>query len=276
MLAISRDQRIDLHPQLKLAELKQVVRDAGQLAESFFRSGAQTSARIFSKSGGSPVTEADLSVDEFLKQSLSRLLPDCAWLSEETADDLARIGKRDVWVVDPIDGTRAFLSGDPNWSVSVALVSGGRPIVGMVFAPTLDQFYEAASGTGARLNGTGLKASAVERLAGARVAGPKPLIDRLERQSGPVVLRLPKVPSLALRLARVAAGDIDAGLVSETARDWDIAAADLIVAEAGGRLTTLAGKPPVYNQRETAHGVLVSAGPVLHDALLRALAASAG
>jgi myo-inositol-1(or 4)-monophosphatase len=90
-----------------------------------------------------------------------------------------------------------------------------------------------------------------------------------------VVLRLPNVPSLALRLARVAAGDIDAGLVSETARDWDIAAADLIVAEAGGRLTTLAGEPPLYNQREPAHGVLVSAGPVLHDEMLRALSASA-
>jgi myo-inositol-1(or 4)-monophosphatase len=270
MLAISRDR----HTSLK-AELKLVVRNAGQLAESYFRSGERTAARIWSKHGGSPVTEADLSVDEFLKSELTRLLPECGWLSEETVDDLARTGKRDVWVVDPIDGTRAFMNGDPNWSVSVALVSEGRPTLGIVFAPALDQFYEAAAATGAARNGVGLKVSGIERLSGARVAGPKPLVDRLERQSGPVVLRLPKVPSLALRLARVAAGDIDAGLVSETARDWDIAAADLIVAEAGGRLTTLAGEPPLYNQREPAHGVLVSAGPVLHDEMLRALSASA-
>ena len=271
MLAISRDR----HTSLK-AELKLVVRNAGQLAESYFKSGERTAARIWSKDGGSPVTEADLCVDEFLKSELTRLLPECGWLSEETADDLARTDKRDVWVVDPIDGTRAFMNGDPNWSISVALVSEGRPTLGMVFAPALDQFYEAASAAGAVRNGVGLKVSGVECLAGARVAGPKPLVDRLERESGPVVLRLPKVPSLALRLARVAAGDIDAGLVSETARDWDIAAADLIIAEAGGRLTTLAGEPPLYNQREPAHGVLVSAGPVLHDEMLRALSASAG
>src|SRR3954470_14844262 len=120
--------------------LRETIREAAALALPFYKAGGQTGARIWSKAGGSPVTEADVAVDAFLKVRLSSLVPRAAWLSEETADDPARIGHDLVWIVDPIDGTRAFLSGHPDWSIAVALLSGGEPLIGFVHAPAGGHF----------------------------------------------------------------------------------------------------------------------------------------
>src|SRR3712207_3855926 len=109
--------------------LRETAREAGAIALGFFRSGLKTSARIWSKAGGSPVTEADVAVDAFLKAELSQAVPEAGWLSEETADDPARLSRELVWIVDPIDGTRAFLTGSRDWSVSIALLGGGQPVL---------------------------------------------------------------------------------------------------------------------------------------------------
>lgn len=250
--------------------VRDLVREAGRIAAGYFRAGERTTARVWTKAGDSPVTEADIATDDFLRERLMALLPQAGWLSEETADAPGRLARTFVWVVDPIDGTRAFASGDRNWVVSVALVADGRPLLGTVYAPMLDLLYEAERGVGAWLNDAPIQVSRQEVLHGARVAGPKPLVDALEREAGTLV-RLPRVPSLALRLARVAEGEIDAGLVWVNACDWDIAAADLVLTEAGGRLTALDGHPPRYNLSEPVHGILVSAGAALHAAALSAL-----
>lgn len=247
------------------------AREAGALAARSFRASTRTSARIWSKAGGSPVTEADMAVDAFLKERLGALLPEAGWLSEETADDESRLTRRLVWIVDPIDGTRAFLTGHPDWSVVVALLADDVPVLGIVHAPALHVMYEAVHGGGARRDGIPIAVSARDELAGARVSGPKPLVDMLERRAGEPFERLPKVPSLALRLARVAEGAIDLGLVSSDARDWDIAAAHLVLREAGGRLTSLEGIVPAYNRAEPLHGELCAAPPCLHAAALAAL-----
>lgn len=250
----------------------ETAREAGAIAQRFFRPGAQTTARIWSKAGGSPVTEADVSVDAFLKVRLSQILPEAGWLSEETADDPARMGRRLVWIVDPIDGTRAFLSGHPDWSVAIALLADGRPLAGVVYGPALGAFYEARAGLGATLNGAPLAGSPATGLGDARTAGPKPLVDLLEARAGRV-RHVEKIPSLALRLARVAEGSVDVGLVSANARDWDIAAADLILREAGGLLTGLTGEEPAYNRPEPVHGELVAASSRLHPRLIEAMTA---
>jgi myo-inositol-1(or 4)-monophosphatase len=177
-----------------------------------------------------------------------------------------------VWIVDPIDGTRAFLSGHPDWSIAIALLVDARPVLGFVYAPAHDVLYEATEGGGASRNGHPIVASAAPVLRGAGVAGPKPLVDRLDREVGGV-RGLEKIPSLALRLARVAEGAVDIGLVSSNARDWDIAASDLILAEAGGRLTTFAGERPSYNQEEPIHGELLAASRGLHPRLIEAMTA---
>jgi myo-inositol-1(or 4)-monophosphatase len=250
--------------------VRDVAREAGKIACRYFERGGKTTARIWSKHGGSPVTEADVAVDSFLKVELSAALPESGWLSEETADDPARLGVRHLWIVDPIDGTRAFLSGHPDWCVAIALLVAGKPALGVIVAPAHKTLYEACRRGGAYRDGARISVSDRRMLRGARVAGPKPLLDRLERSVGPIA-PVPRIPSLALRLARVAEGAVDLGLVSSNARDWDIAAADLILTEAGGMLTTFEGLPPQYNVVEPIHGELLAAPRGLHPQLIGAM-----
>ncbi|MDX3806955.1 3'(2'),5'-bisphosphate nucleotidase CysQ [Bosea thiooxidans] len=244
--------------------------EAGAIALDLFRPGEKTAARTWSKSGGSPVTEADIGVDTFLRVRLSALLPEAAWLSEETVDDAQRLSHRFVWVVDPIDGTRAYMSGSPDWAVCVALLDEGAPILGVVHAPASAATYTAVVGAGARRNGEPIRSSALQQLAGARIAGPKPMLDALARVHPfePVG----KIPSLALRLTRIADGTIDAGLISPDARDWDLAAADLVLREAGGHLSGGDGAPVIYNRPAPVHGMLVASAGTLAVPLLDALA----
>lgn len=262
--------------QALLPALREAIREAASLALPFFRSGAQTTARTWSKAGGSPVTEADVAVDTFLKIRLSALLPEAAWLSEETSDDAIRLGSDLVWIVDPIDGTRAFLTGHPDWSISVALLAGGQPILGFVHAPVADRFYEAVAGGGATCNGAPLSVSTQTGLTGAKVTGPKPMIDKLARGGSTngeaVAVRIvPRVPSLALRVARVAEGSIDVGLVSSDARDWDLAGADLLLREAGGSVSDLKGTRTTYNRPDPVHGALIAMSHGLRDDVVAAL-----
>ncbi|MGL4727360.1 MAG: 3'(2'),5'-bisphosphate nucleotidase CysQ [Bosea sp. (in: a-proteobacteria)] len=247
--------------------------EAGEMALADFRLGEATSARIWSKAGGSPVTAADVTVDTFLKIRLSELLPDAGWLSEETVDEPSRLTRRHVWVVDPIDGTRAFMSGDPDWAVCIALLDDGEPVLGLVHAPAHGKTYRATSQSLAEMNGAPIRASDIATLNGARVAGPKPMLDALARQKP--ILPQPKVPSLALRIARIAEGVLDVGLVSPDSRDWDIAAADLILRQAGGSLRGFGGQrdgeAPRYNRENPVHGVLYAAGNALIDPLGEAM-----
>lgn len=255
-----------------MPELRAVMREAAEIARPYFRRGGQTTARIWSKAGGSPVTEADVAVDAFLNVRLSQLVPAAAWLSEETADDPARIGRDLVWIVDPIDGTRAFLSGHPDWSIAVALLVRGEPKIGFVHAPALGTDYEAVQGRGATCNGEPIRVDACESLPGARITGPKPMLDRLTRGVGADSNFKPieRIPSLALRLARVAHGSVDVGLVSSNARDWDLAAADLVLREAGGVVCGLDGRPTTYNRPDPVHAELLAVPLALRDPVMSA------
>lgn len=263
----------------RLSRLRETIREAATLAMPLFRRGGQTHARIWSKSGGSPVTEADVAVDTFLKVRLSEIEPGAAWLSEETSDDPIRLDSDLVWIVDPIDGTRAFLSGHPDWSIAVALLARGEPVLGFVYAPVLDAFYEATAGGGAFRNAQRIAVSPAAALEGARVAGPRPLVERMLRGAtregvAPQVTLVERVPSLALRVARVAEGAIDLGLISSDSRDWDLAAADLILREAGGAVVDVEGRSAVYNRSEPRHGELIAAPGAMRDLAIGALGAS--
>ena len=240
-----------------VAALVEITQTAGDLAHGFFRPGAKTSAAISKKTGGSPVTEADHAVNRYLEERLRALLPDAGWLSEELADSDERLGQELVLVVDPIDGTRGFAAGERAWAVAVAVVYRHRPVVGIVHAPALGETYLAVKNGGAQLNGQAICCSTRKGLdASALVAGPRAMASEL-RGVGLQFDLLPKIPSLALRIAKVAAGALDAGLVSANSNDWDIAAADLIVTEAGGRLTSLYGRELLYNRASTQHGELI-------------------
>ena len=187
--------------------LADAVREAGALAHAKFR----TPLKTWTKGKGSPVSEADIAVDELLRERLGGLLGDCGWLSEESADDPSRLDKARVWIVDPIDGTRAFIAGLPDWTIVAALVENGRPVLAAVFAPVADHLFLATAGSGTSLNGRIVRASEGAELPGSRVGGPQRRLDALARQV-PDIVPTPRIHSLALRLARVAHGELDVAL----------------------------------------------------------------
>ena len=245
------------------ALLRDAVREAGALALSLFG----TELKNWIKGTSSPVSEADIAVNDLLESRLRSATPDYGWLSEESADDEARLRKQLVWIVDPIDGTRNYLAGRQDWCVSVALVGETAPLAGAVFAPASGEFFFAMRGQGATLNGVGVSATPGTTLDFSRMAGPKPLVERLRMLPGDVAIH-PRIGSLALRLCRVAHGGLDAAFAGGQSRDWDLAAANLIVQEANGRMTALSGETILYNRREVTHGVLVAAGRDRHASIV--------
>jgi len=245
------------------APLESIMREAGELARITAR---RTFKRWTKGDDNSPVSEGDIAVNDLLQERLGELLPGAGWLSEETEDHPDRAMKR-VWVVDPIDGTRAYIAGRADWTISVALVDEGMPALAALYAPVSDEMFVAVRGQGATCGGTPLKTSAGAELSGARLAGPKRYLDRLSGLN-PQIVAQPKVFSLALRLARVAQGELDAAFASGGSHDWDLAAADLLVHEAGGALTDFAGQALRYDRPGGTHGALVAAGPARHGALI--------
>jgi myo-inositol-1(or 4)-monophosphatase len=243
--------------------LQDTVRKAGALALSLFR----TELKNWTKGSSSPVSEADIAVNDLIEARLRSMTPDYGWLSEESVDDEARLSRRLVWVVDPIDGTRGYLAGREDWCVSVALVEDAAPLLAAVYAPVTEEFFFAMRGQGATRNEVTLQTTPGTRLDFSRVAGPKPLVERLKSEPGDITLH-PRIGSLALRLCGVADGRLDAAFAGGNSRDWDLAAAHLIVQEANGRMTALSGEGILYNRREVTHGVLVAAGRDRHASIV--------
>jgi myo-inositol-1(or 4)-monophosphatase len=243
--------------------LKRAVAEAGALALGKFGSPV----RNWIKGTSSPVCEADIEADLLLRDRLMRDAPGYGWLSEESADDAARLTARRVWIVDPIDGTRGFIGGRSDWAVSAALVEDGRPVAAALFAPVTDEFFLAVKGQGARRNGEPISPAPGASFDGARMAGPPRRLERFAALA-PGIEIVPKIFSLALRLARVATGDLHAAFAAPNSRDWDLAAADLLVHEAGGALTSLQGHPPIYNRPDPVHGALIAAGHARHAAIM--------
>ena len=248
------------------ALLQRTVREAGALALTMFR----TEIKQWTKGQSSPVSEADIAVDELIRQRLQAATPGYGWLSEESVDDRARLASERVWIVDPIDGTRAYLGGREDWSISAALVQAGRPRLAAVFAPATNEFFFASSGGGALRNDVAIKASAGSGIDIDRMAGPHFLLNRVRGTTSPELKNF-KIGSLALRISRVAQGALDAAFVGGNSRDWDLAAADLLLREAGGCLTTLQDETLTYNRVEVTHEVLVAAGAERHAQLVARL-----
>jgi myo-inositol-1(or 4)-monophosphatase len=244
----------------ELALLRAAAEAAGTAALAFFNPGKETSASVSFKEGNSPVSEADHAANAALESKLREARPGYHWISEETADDSARLTASHVFIVDPIDGTRAFIAGRLQWCVSAALSVDGVAVAGVIHAPALGMTYAATQGGGAFLNGRLIGVSRRAGLSGALAAGPKSALEQLERAAGHSVEHGPRIPSLALRLALAAEGKIDLAIASTGAHDWDVAAADIILREAGGVLLDLDQKQLVYNRSSLRRGMLC-AGP---------------
>jgi myo-inositol-1(or 4)-monophosphatase len=253
---------IDVDPRAQGRRLVAALREAAPIALATFRGPL----RHWTKGKESPVCEADIAVNELLHARLLGETTGYGWLSEETKDDRGRMRARLVWIVDPIDGTRAYIAGRADWSISAALVADGRPIAAALFAPASNEMFAAVAGEGATLNDKPIASSGGAEIDGARVAGPQRYLQNLA--TGANIAPVDKIHSLALRLTRVAQGKIDIAFASANSHDWDLAAADLLVHEAGGALTTLDGQGLIYNQPTLVHGALIAAGPGRHSRLV--------
>jgi myo-inositol-1(or 4)-monophosphatase len=239
------------------------VRDAGALAMQYFGKNPAT----WEKPGGTVVSDADIAVDDFLRTRLAGARSDYGWLSEETEDDRTRLARRRVWVVDPIDGTRAFLDGLPHFCQSVALIEDRRPIMAALFNPAADEFYEASIGRGAKLNGKTIQVSTRSQIAGCRMAAFAPMFRHPAWREAWPEMDVIQRDSVAYRIALVASAEVDAAFGLNAKNDWDLAAADLIVSEAGGIMTAHDGLIMEYNRETPVQRSFLAAGPRLHAAI---------
>jgi myo-inositol-1(or 4)-monophosphatase len=244
--------------------VRAVIAEAGEMAAHFF------SQRLtgWDKSPNNPVSEADLAIDDLIRRRLQGARPDYGWLSEESADDPGRLECRRLWVVDPIDGTRAFLKGRDGYCVSIALVVDGSPVIGALNAPARGLLFEARRGDGATLNGRPILAAPTTVLAGARMLASSDLFNPKFWPEPWPEMAISTTNSIALRLALVAAGEADVALALSAESEWDVAAAHLILEEAGAILTDHEGRQPRYNNREPTVPMLVASAPGLHGTVL--------
>lgn len=258
-----------------LSLLVRAAEGAGVIALEHFDKGA----KVWDKGDGQgPVTEADLAVNAYLHELLREARPDYGWLSEESdpLGDLGRIEAATVFVIDPIDGTRAFIDRQNGFAHSLAVVHDGAPVVGVVHLPRLGLTYAAARGQGATLNGAPIRVSARASLEGAQVLANKLALDPAHWPAGVPAVDRHFRPSLAWRLALVAQGRFDAMLTLRDAWDWDIAAAALITTEAGGVVTDRNGQALRFNGVQARNHGVVAAGPALQMQFIQALGAPPG
>jgi len=248
-----------------LALIRAAARAAGTLAEQERERGL----KITHKDGGSPVTNADMAVDTMLRATLLAARPDYGWLSEETPDTPDRLTRRRIFVVDPIDGTVAFMKAKPWWCVPIAVVEDGQPVAAVIHVPSLNESFEATRGGGARLNDRPISPSDVDTLDDAAVLADARLMEGPHWPEPWPPMRYEKRNALAYRMALVASGAFDAAIALTPKFDWDVCAGALIVTEAGGRVSDHHGRPWLFNRPDPRQASLVCSAPALHPLILR-------
>ncbi|GHA47106.1 3'(2'),5'-bisphosphate nucleotidase CysQ [Amylibacter ulvae] len=238
---------------------------SGEIAMRFFRK----ELNAWDKGGGQgPVSEADLAIDKMLCAEFGAARPDYGWLSEETDDDPARLDCENVFIVDPIDGTRSFINGHENFAVSLAVAKAGEVTAAVVHLPAKGLTYAAALGAGATLNGEPIRHNGNTEIRGARI-----LASGSQTKSEMWVKRPPPIErhfrsSLAYRMCLVAQGRFDGMLTLRPTWEWDVAGGDLICREAGVSVTMRNGQSPKYNSATACFDGLIAATPVIHTGLL--------
>ena len=236
--------------------VKAAAVEAGEIALGFFR----RDPKVWWKEGNSPVSEADFAVDLMLRNTLVGARPDYGWVSEEMQPGDARTGTGSrFFVVDPVDGTRAYLRGEDTWCVSIAVVENGRPVVGVIVAPSMGEIFEVTADGTPLMNGAPCAVAEPGPGDRMRLAMPDSMRKRVEASDGEAFASEKAVPSLAYRLALVACGRLDGTLIRPRASDWDIAAADLLIERAGGLLCGRAGLPTIYRSEGRRHEILMAA-----------------
>jgi myo-inositol-1(or 4)-monophosphatase len=244
------------------------AREAGAIVRRYYESGV----RVAEKGPDDPVTRADLEANAAIRARVAAAFRDDGWLSEETADSPERLGRRRVWVVDPLDGTKEFIQHIPEFCVCVALVEAGRPIVGVEYNPAADRLYAAVRGEGTTVNGVRARVSRTAHVPDAVVLASRSEDKRGEWDPFKGRVRVQLTGSVAFKLAELASGAGDATFTLTPKNEWDICAGTLLVEEAGGRVTDLAGAPLAFNQPRTLRPGMIASNGALHEGLLALIA----
>ena len=254
-----------------LALLLDAAESAARIGTRYFKA----SPEIWDKGDGQgPVTEADLEIDRMLKAELRSARPDYGWLSEETEDNTDRQHAEHVFIIDPIDGTRAFIDGQKSWCHSLAIAHHGKVTAAVVHLPMREEVFSAEAGQGAHLNGTRLAAEGKPDPSGADVLTTRPTLDPKHWKDGqPPGFTRQFRPSLAFRMCLVAQSRFDAMITLRNAWEWDIAAGDLICREAGASVSDRLGGDLVFNAPSAKQAGVLAANPPLHQRLMLALEA---
>jgi myo-inositol-1(or 4)-monophosphatase len=247
-----------------LSLLLAAAEHAGRIALRYWRRSPET----WNKGDDSPVTEADMAVNRMLQAELLAARPGYGWLSEETPDDAARLSCERVFVVDPIDGTRAFIAGETAFSHALAVVENGVPVAGVVHLPAQEVTFAAVAGGKATRNGQALACSAAVNPEGATALMSSAVLAAENWPGGVPGLRRHFRASLAWRFCLVADGSFDALLSVRPAWEWDIAAGALIAERAGAVVSDAAGQPMTFNRPTPQAAGVIVAGPPLHGALM--------
>jgi myo-inositol-1(or 4)-monophosphatase len=249
-------------PARDLALLTEAAREAGRIALRYWRKNPQ----VWDKGGEhGPVTEADLAVNDMLKARLLTARPDYGWLSEETAVD-------SVFIVDPIDGTRAFVAGEETFAHSLAVAHQGRITAGVVYLPALDRMYTVSEASIPMKDGQPIAASTREVLTGANILTTKPNLAPEKWPGGVPDVQRSFRASLAYRLCLAAEGRFDGMLMLRDAWEWDIAAGSLIAERAGAVVTDRLGRSLRFNAPSALAAGVLALPPKLHADVLARLA----
>ncbi len=232
----------------------------------------QTSFSVEDKSPDNPVTDADLASDRLLQKDLRNLLPEAGWLSEETADNPDRLAKKLCWVVDPLDGTKEFVMGIPEFSISVALVEDGLPIIAVILNPPKDELFYAYRGDGAFYKEKKVAVSPTNELLGAQVDASRSERNRGEFAPFEETVQLTTVGSIAYKLARVSAGLTDATWSRGPKHEWDICAGVLLIEEAGGKVVDLDNEAMRFNKSFPKVNGIIATNSNLYDQVITSLA----
>ncbi|HKF28818.1 MAG TPA: 3'(2'),5'-bisphosphate nucleotidase CysQ [Candidatus Binataceae bacterium] len=245
---------------------RKAAQAAGDILRGHWRRGDY---QIGSKGKDNPVTQADLEADRALKRLLHDPFPGYGWLSEETADSEARLKCRRVWIVDPLDGTKEFIQGIPEFCVAVALVEEGHPVLGVTYNPITREMFWSARGMGCHLNTEAVRVTRTRVLHRANVLASRSETARGEWEVFHGQLKVSPTGSVAYKLALVAAGKGDATFTRSPKSEWDIASGAALLAEAGGTMTDIHGANIRFNQRRVKVAGMIADNTVLHEQLVK-------
>lgn len=254
----------DLQRELDLA--REAALSAGEILERYFR---DRGFEIEQKGKDNPVTTADFDADSEIKRLLRGPFPEYGWLSEETADNADRLSCRRVWIVDPLDGTKEFIKGIPEFVIAIALAEEGSPIVGVTYNPIKREMFWCARGSGCYMDSRPVHVTATSSLEHATVLASRSETSRGEWKNYEGKLRVNPIGSVAYKLALVAAGRADATFTRTAKSEWDIASGAALIIEAGGRITDIDGSEMRFNKPSVKLKGFVASNALLHHEIER-------